>query len=48
MQLVQLCVDAVLGVYMCFSVFVFACLFVSVLELTRVDTYMYTEITYVL
>ncbi len=31
---------------MCFSVFVFVCLFVSVFELTRVDTY--TEIAYVL
>ncbi len=25
--------------FMCFSVFVFVCLFVSVFELTRVDTY---------
>ncbi len=31
---------------MCFSVFVFVCLFVNVFELTRVNTY--TEITYVL
>ncbi len=31
--------------FMCFSVSVFVCLFVSVFDLTRVDTY--TEITYV-